>query len=162
MSIATRLIQTPVGPYVVAARDDGLTRVAPSSSSSRPPARRAGPAAQAHVAAGARALRAYFAGDAQAFAGLTLAPLGTDFQRRVWTALREIPFGSTESYGALARRIGRPGAARAVGQANHRNPLCIVLPCHRVVAARGALGGYAGGLDRKRWLLRHEASAGRD
>jgi methylated-DNA-[protein]-cysteine S-methyltransferase len=78
---------------------------------------------------------------------------GTPFQRRVWEELRRIPFGATWSYAELARRIGRPGASRAVGSANGRNPFAIVVPCHRVIASDGTLGGYGGGLDRKEWLL---------
>jgi len=84
---------------------------------------------------------------------------GTDFQRRVWTALRRIPHGETISYGELARRLGTPGASRAVGLANGRNPIAIVIPCHRVIGADGRLTGYGGGLRRKAWLLRHERSA---
>jgi methylated-DNA-[protein]-cysteine S-methyltransferase len=101
-------------------------------------------------------LRAYFAGALRAFA-LPLAPAGTDFQKRVWSALAAIPFGETRSYGAIAREIGRPGAARAVGLANGSNPISIIVPCHRVIGADGTLTGYGGGLDRKRWLLAHEA-----
>ena len=85
-----------------------------------------------------------------------MAPVGTPFQQRVWSALREIPFGDTASYGELAARIGQPTASRAVGLANGRNPIAIVVPCHRVIGAAGGLIGYAGGLDRKRWLLDHE------
>lgn len=100
-------------------------------------------------------LEAYFAGELEEFT-LELAPAGTPFQQRVWRALLEIPFGTTESYGALARRIGLPQAARAVGLANGRNPISIVIPCHRVIGADGSLTGYGGGLERKRWLLAHE------
>jgi methylated-DNA-[protein]-cysteine S-methyltransferase len=100
-------------------------------------------------------LAAYFAGELHAFS-LLLAPRGTPFQRRVWQALGEIPYGTTESYGALAARIDRPGAARAVGLANGRNPIGIIVPCHRVIGANGSLTGYGGGLERKRWLLDHE------
>jgi methylated-DNA-[protein]-cysteine S-methyltransferase len=81
---------------------------------------------------------------------------GTPFQRRVWSALREIPVGRTVSYGALAQQLGQPSAARAVGLANGRNPIGIVVPCHRVIGSNAALTGYAGGLARKRWLLEHE------
>lgn len=102
-------------------------------------------------------LQAYFAGHLRLF-DLPLAAGGTPFQQTVWRALREIPYGQTLSYGELAARIGQPGAARAVGLANGQNPLAIVVPCHRVIGARGALTGYAGGLARKRWLLTHEAS----
>lgn len=101
-------------------------------------------------------LRAYFAGERFEFA-LPLAPKGTPFQQTVWLALRDIPYGTTVSYGAVARSIGRPSASRAVGMANSRNPIGIVVPCHRVIGSSGALTGYAGGLDRKRWLLAHEA-----
>ena len=87
---------------------------------------------------------------------LDLAPSGTDFQRKVWTALSQIPYGTTESYGQLALRIGQPTASRAVGLANGRNPIAIVVPCHRVIGSSGTLTGYAGGLERKRWLLEHE------
>lgn len=97
-------------------------------------------------------LRAYFARDLTAFS-LHLAPEGTAFQRRVWGALREIPYGETESYGALARRIGRPGAARAVGRANAFNPISIVVPCHRVIGQDGSLTGYGGGMDVKERLI---------
>jgi len=82
---------------------------------------------------------------------------GTPFQLQVWAALEHIPFGETISYGELARRVGAPGAARAVGLANGRNPVPIVVPCHRVIGADGTLTGYGGGLDRKRWLLAHES-----
>ena len=88
---------------------------------------------------------------------LPLEPRGTDFQRRVWDSLRAIPFGETISYAELARRIDNPKAVRAVGAANGRNPLMIVVPCHRVIGADGSLTGFGGGIDRKRWLLDHEA-----
>ncbi|MCC6994868.1 MAG: methylated-DNA--[protein]-cysteine S-methyltransferase [Deltaproteobacteria bacterium] len=103
------------------------------------------------------ALRAYFGGQLEALEGLLVDGEGTDFQRRVWAALRQIPAGTTQSYGDLARRIGSPAAVRAVGAANGRNPIGVVVPCHRVIGADGTLTGYAGGLERKRWLLAHEA-----
>jgi methylated-DNA-[protein]-cysteine S-methyltransferase len=103
-------------------------------------------------------LRAYFAGERTAF-DLPLAPAGTPFHRRVWDLVRAIPHGSTASYGELAERLGVPRAARAVGAANGRNPLAIVIPCHRVVGARGALTGYAYGMDRKAALLALERGA---
>ncbi|QYF88227.1 methylated-DNA--[protein]-cysteine S-methyltransferase [Brevundimonas sp. PAMC22021] len=105
------------------------------------------------------ALEAWFAGDLRAFDGLTVVTGGTDFQRRVWAALREIPAGETRSYGQLAAAIGQPTAVRAVGLANGANPVGIVTPCHRVIGAGGALTGYAGGVERKRWLLEHERAA---
>lgn len=101
-------------------------------------------------------LSAYFAGELRDF-DLPLAPVGTPFQERVWQALRDIPYGATTSYSALANRIGAPGAARAVGLANGRNPIAIIIPCHRVIGAGGTLVGYGGGLNRKRWLLDLEA-----
>ena len=104
------------------------------------------------------ALKAYFAGKAPALPPLDLR--GTEFQLAVWRALLEIPWGETRSYGDVAARIGRAGSARAVGGANHENPIAILVPCHRVVASGGALGGYGGGIEKKRWLLAHEASHG--
>ena len=102
-----------------------------------------------------RQLREYFEGKRRAF-DLPLAPEGTVFQQRVWAALREIPWGEVRSYGDIARRIGQPGATQAVGGANHRNPIAILIPCHRVIGADGGMTGYGGGLDRKRALLRLE------
>lgn len=101
-------------------------------------------------------LTAYFAGDLRDF-NLSLAAAGTDFQLRVWRELVRIPFGESISYGELARRIGNPAASRAVGRANGENPISIIVPCHRVIGANGTLTGYGGGIDRKRWLLEHEA-----
>ena len=102
-----------------------------------------------------RQLEAYFAGRLSRF-DLPLDPLGTPFQQRVWHRLREIRYGTTTTYGDLAARIGNPRASRAVGRANHDNPIAIVIPCHRVVGANGALTGYASGIERKAWLLEHE------
>jgi methylated-DNA-[protein]-cysteine S-methyltransferase len=107
-----------------------------------------------HVAA----FHNYFAGDLAAIVQLVVKTAGTVFQREVWQALREIPCGSTISYSTLAQRIGRPAAVRAVGLANGSNPICVVVPCHRVIGADGSLTGYGGGLERKRWLLRHESA----
>ncbi len=100
-------------------------------------------------------LEQYFSGERTEFE-LPLQITGSEFQRRVWRALRSVPYAETRSYGELAASIGSPGAARAAGLANGRNPFAIVIPCHRVVGAQGALVGYGGGLDRKRWLLEHE------
>ncbi|MGH6959080.1 MAG: methylated-DNA--[protein]-cysteine S-methyltransferase [Dongiaceae bacterium] len=105
------------------------------------------------------ALRDYFAGDLAAVDGLPVAARGTDFQRAVWQALRQIPCGETISYGTLAQRVGRPTAVRAVGLANGANPVSIVVPCHRVIGSDGSLTGYGGGMERKRWLLAHEGRA---
>jgi methylated-DNA-[protein]-cysteine S-methyltransferase len=103
-------------------------------------------------------VRSYLEGDLGTLDGIPVATGGTAFQRQVWAALRQIPPGTTTSYGALAVRIGHPGASRAVGLANSLNPVALVVPCHRVVGAGGALTGYAGGLERKRWLIAHEAA----
>lgn len=100
-------------------------------------------------------LQAYFEGRLRDF-DLPFAATGTPFQQRVWTALCDIPYGETISYGELARRIGQPTASRAVGLANGQNPISIIVPCHRVIGANGTLTGYGGGLERKRWLLAHE------
>jgi methylated-DNA-[protein]-cysteine S-methyltransferase len=101
-------------------------------------------------------LAEYFAGERVRF-DLSLAADGTEFEQRVWAALREIPYGETRSYGELATGLGQPGAARAVGAANGRNRIAIVVPCHRVIGANGSLTGFAAGLDNKRALLEHEA-----
>lgn len=103
-----------------------------------------------------RALEAYFAGDLSAIDTVAVETGGTPFQREVWTALREIPLGQTMSYGALAAKIGRPKAVRAVGLTNGANPVSIVVPCHRVIGSDSSLTGYGGGLERKLWLLEHE------
>lgn len=102
-----------------------------------------------------RELAEWFAGERTTFS-LPLRPRGTPFQLEVWRALCEIPFGETRTYGEIAARLGRPSASRAVGAANGRNPIGIVVPCHRVIGADGTLTGYAGGMERKRWLLEHE------
>jgi methylated-DNA-[protein]-cysteine S-methyltransferase len=102
-------------------------------------------------------LRAYFAGDLAALDGLAIDPCGTSFQRQVWNELRRIPPGRTITYRELAERVNCPSGFRAAGNANRLNPLAVVIPCHRVIGSGGELRGYAGGLQRKRWLLAHEA-----
>ena len=106
----------------------------------------------------AKKLRAYLAGDIAALDSVEVDIDGTPFQQRVWRELRRIPAGTTISYGELARRIGQPKASRPVGAANGRNPVAIVIPCHRVIGADGTLTGYASGVERKRWLLAHEGA----
>jgi methylated-DNA-[protein]-cysteine S-methyltransferase len=103
-------------------------------------------------------LEAYLGGDLDALDAIEVDTGGTDFQRRVWKELRRIPVGTTISYGELARRVGNPKASRPVGAANGRNPVAIVVPCHRVIGADGTLTGYASGVERKRWLLAHEGA----
>ncbi|MEM9092667.1 MAG: methylated-DNA--[protein]-cysteine S-methyltransferase [Cyanobacteria bacterium P01_F01_bin.53] len=100
-------------------------------------------------------LTEYFTHKRETF-DIPLAPQGTPFQKEVWLSLHQIPFGETSSYGTLAQQLGKPGGARAVGAANGRNPISIIVPCHRVIASNGKMTGYAGGIDRKQWLLRHE------
>jgi methylated-DNA-[protein]-cysteine S-methyltransferase len=153
--LALATLDSPLGPLGLAASDDGLVAVDLPAGA---PARREGAARPDHPvhAAAAAQLRAYFAGERVAF-DLPLAARGTPFQELVWAGLRAVPYGETRSYGALAAAIGRPGAARAVGAANGRNPLGIVVPCHRVIGGSGDLVGYGGGLPAKRWLLAHEA-----
>jgi methylated-DNA-[protein]-cysteine S-methyltransferase len=107
-----------------------------------------------------RRLRSYFDGELHALDGMPVSMGGTEFQNRVWKALREIPAGRTQTYGELAARLGSAQAARAVGHANGLNPVAIIVPCHRVIGASSALTGYAGGLARKEWLLKHENSQG--
>jgi methylated-DNA-[protein]-cysteine S-methyltransferase len=106
-------------------------------------------------------LAAYLAGDLHALDSIEVDAAGTPFQRAVWAALRRIPAGTTVSYAQLAREIGAPAAVRAVGTANGQNPVAVVVPCHRVIRSDGTLGGYGGGLDRKRWLLAHEGATPR-
>jgi len=105
----------------------------------------------------ARQLEEYFAGRRREF-DVPIAPAGTAFQQKVWQALCAIPCGATASYGAIAKKVGSPAAMRAVGAANGRNPIAIIIPCHRVIGANGALTGYGGGMERKRWLLELEGA----
>jgi methylated-DNA-[protein]-cysteine S-methyltransferase len=145
--------ETPIGNLVLAADDAGLRHIL-FAADHIPPGWTLDPA---FLAAARQQISEYFAGMRQVF-DLPLAPAGTPFQQRVWRALVEIPYGRTASYGALAQRIGKPGAARAVGLANNRNPLPIVIPCHRVIGANGSLTGYGGGLPVKEHLLALEGA----
>jgi methylated-DNA-[protein]-cysteine S-methyltransferase len=151
-------LDSPIGPLLVTADDGAVTRLHMHEQRHTPgatdPSWEHDPDDPVLVAAAAQ-LREYFSGERTEF-DLPLAPVGTAFQREVWTALRGIPYGETESYGDVARRINRPGSSRAVGLANGRNPIAIVVPCHRVVGSTGALVGYGGGLERKRFLLELE------
>ncbi|MCI4589187.1 methylated-DNA--[protein]-cysteine S-methyltransferase [Sphingobium sp. BYY-5] len=157
MSLAQIIFQSPVGALPLVASDMGLVAILwPDDNPSRVRLGRMEERPDHPVLVEAQAqLTAYFAGLRSRF-DLPLDPRGTDFQRSVWTALLDIPFGETCSYADIARAIGRPSAVRAVGAANGRNPLSIVAPCHRVVGSNGALTGFAGGLEVKRWLLAHE------
>jgi methylated-DNA-[protein]-cysteine S-methyltransferase len=146
---------SPIGPLLATAADDGdaITGL----WFDRPPApgwRRDDDA----LGALRNQLDAYFAGTLQRF-DLPLAAPGTPWQRAVWDALMDVPYGETMSYGELAARLGKPTACRAVGAANGRNPISVIVPCHRLIGSDGTLTGYGGGLERKRWLLDHERSA---
>ena len=151
------IVDSPVGKLLLAGSPAGLGEI--RFLEGRPRDRGADPAwvrSDQAMRQAAGQLAEYFAGMRRRF-DLRIAPRGTPFQLRVWHALAGIPYGDTESYGALARRIGSKGAARAVGAANGQNPIPIVLPCHRVIGADGSLTGYGGGLDIKRVLLALEA-----
>jgi methylated-DNA-[protein]-cysteine S-methyltransferase len=145
-------IDSPLGPLLAAGSEHGLTHLLMDAQRAPEGATRDDAAfTELH-----RELDAYFAGELRGFTA-RLAPAGGAFEQRVWAALQTIPYGKTISYGALAEAIGAPRAARAVGLANGRNPIAIIIPCHRVIGASGALTGYAGGLARKRTLLDLEA-----
>jgi methylated-DNA-[protein]-cysteine S-methyltransferase len=147
---------SPLGDLLLTMGDGGLTGVYMHAHDPRPLPGCARD--EAPFAAATAQLDEYFAGERTTF-DLRLAPSGTPFELRVWDELKRIPYGQTTTYGELARLLGRPGAARAVGRANGRNPISIVVPCHRVIGASGALTGYAGGLERKQALLALEGAA---
>lgn len=147
-------VRTPIGPITLTSNGRALTRLWLTDTDLDDDA--AGPSGEDAVLAAARAqLEAYFDMRLQQF-DLPLEPHGTEFQRRVWDSLRQIAFGETISYAELARRVDKPKAVRAVGAANGRNPLMIIVPCHRVIGADGSLTGFSAGIERKRWLLDHE------
>ncbi|HUL02217.1 MAG TPA: methylated-DNA--[protein]-cysteine S-methyltransferase [Gemmatimonadales bacterium] len=149
-------LSTPVGELTLTASDAALTGVYFPSSRQVPRLHAGEQGAGGEVLALARRqLEEYFAGSRTTFE-LPLALAGTPFELRVWEMLQRIPYGTTTSYGELARRLDEPSASRAVGTANARNPIPIIVPCHRVIGANGDLTGYGGGLDRKLWLLEHE------
>ena len=154
MTLHALTLRSPVGALLLVAGDRALVAIDLPGA-----ARERGPEAPDHpvLSRAAAQLAEYFAGRRKAF-DLPLAPAGTPFQQAVWRALADIPFGETRTYAGLARALGRPRAARAVGAANGRNPLPIVLPCHRVIGSDGGLTGYAGGLAVKRRLLELEGA----
>ena len=160
--LVSATVDSPVGPLTVVVSDRGVRAIMwPDDDAARVPA--AHPAqppsgvVSEHpiLASVARQLDEYFAGERTEF-DVALDPVGTDFQHAAWRALREIPFGETASYGEQAERMGDRNKARAVGAANGRNPISIIVPCHRVVGANGSLTGFAGGIETKRFLLDHE------
>ena len=142
------IIPTPLGPLHICEETGAICAIDFTTGDLCPPE-------TPLLMAAARQLTAYFAGELRVF-DLPLRLEGTAFQLQCWQALQTIPYGETISYGDQARRIGRPKAVRAVGGANHHNPISIVVPCHRVIGTDGSLTGYGGGLDKKAWLLHHE------
>ena len=160
MTTMFTVVDSPIGDLRIVARDGAITAIEFSpfrpSAIGEPVGTREDD--NPLLRSAADQLAAYFQRDLKEF-DLPLAPRGTDFQQRVWEQLREIPFGKTASYGEIASRLGmKPGASRAVGLANGANPLAIVVPCHRVIGSDGSLTGYAGGLERKRYLLGLESA----
>ena len=156
------VMPSPIGPLTLVAEAGQLTALYLDSQRHRPDEDSLGEPGNPGAApfgAAARQLADYFAGQLTEF-DLPLAPAGTDFQRQVWAALRTIPYGQTWSYAQLAEKIGRASAVRAVGLANGKNPISVVIPCHRVIGSDCSLTGYGGGLDRKRFLLDLESAGG--
>jgi methylated-DNA-[protein]-cysteine S-methyltransferase len=156
MKIFCRL-DSPIGPLLLTSDGESLTGLYMGTPSKQPQmgsdwieGSDAGPLTRAE-----RQLMEYFSGNRKVF-DLPLELEGTEFQKRVWWQLSKIPFGETLSYGQLANRLGNPNASRAVGLANGRNPIAVIVPCHRVIGADGSLTGFGGGIPRKRWLLSHE------
>jgi methylated-DNA-[protein]-cysteine S-methyltransferase len=158
MSIANyfTIVSSPVGRLTLVGVDDSLVGLYFDDDPHAAPARAAARRDDRRLRAVTTALEEYFAGTRTTF-DLPLAPVGSPFQRQVWEALRRIPFGETATYGQIARALGKPAASRAIGGANHRNPIAIIVPCHRVIGAAGSMTGYGGGLRRKRLLLELEA-----
>jgi methylated-DNA-[protein]-cysteine S-methyltransferase len=152
------VVDSPLGPLVLVAEEGAVAVLGPLAGSGPPDPSRAGHRDDDVLPELRAQLDAYWAGTLRDF-DVALAPGGTAFQQRVWAALRTIPYGETWSYAQLAAAIGAPTAVRAVGAANGRNPVFVVVPCHRVIGSSGKLVGYAGGLDRKRFLLDHERAA---
>lgn len=149
------VIDSPVGPLTLVATDGALCGIYMHGQRHRPAAETFGPPDVTGFTDVIEQLYGYFDGSRARFE-VPMAFVGTEFQNRVWTALRDIPYGHTVSYGQLAEAIGNPAASRAVGLANGRNPISIIVPCHRVVGSTGDLTGYGGGLERKRFLLEFE------
>jgi len=150
--VARLTFESPIGPMEIAGTERGILRVEflPSCGEDTPNTPEC-----LHECRDQ--LEGYFTGSLRVFS-VPLIPEGTPFQKSVWRELMNIPYGSTASYGRIAEMTGNPGAARAVGQANNRNPVAVVIPCHRVIGHRGDLVGYGSGLWRKEWLLKHEGS----
>ena len=170
MNLTLSWLESPIGPLALACDDAGVVRGLSFGEGLIGAMRREYPGAGlgegVAPAAAARAIAAYFDGDREALARVdwsldgarSASGAGDGFQARVWRALAEVPAGVTISYGEMAKRAGEPGAAQAAGTALNRNPIPLVLPCHRVIGADGAMVGFGGGLERKTWLLRHEGA----
>ncbi|MFE0098807.1 methylated-DNA--[protein]-cysteine S-methyltransferase [Streptomyces sp. NPDC059009] len=152
------LMDSPYGPLTLVATDGTLSGLYMTDQRHRPPEETFGDRDPAPFGEAIRQLEAYFAGELTDF-DLELRLDGTPFQRSVWRRLQQIPYGETRTYGELAEALGKPGASRAVGLANGKNPIGVIVPCHRVVGANGSLTGYGGGLDRKQRLLEFEGGA---
>ncbi|MEU9312071.1 methylated-DNA--[protein]-cysteine S-methyltransferase [Streptomyces sp. NPDC048256] len=149
------IVDSPYGPLTLVADDGVLCGLYMTEQRHRPPEENFGPRDDTLFGDAQEQLKAYFTGELKEFS-LELRLHGTPFQRSVWDGLRKIPYGETRTYGELAEALGNPTASRAVGLANGRNPIGIIVPCHRVIGAGGGLTGYGGGLDRKRRLLDFE------
>lgn len=162
MTFHAHEFETPIGRMITVVDEDAAVRLLEFANGRSPSAHvaRFGPEVRwtanacAHVVA---AVDQWFAGDRKALDSLELRPAGTAFSKQVWSEVRKVPFGSTASYGDIAARLGRPGASRAVGRANGANPVCLAIPCHRIVGADGSLTGYGGGLATKAALLAFES-----
>ncbi len=152
MQLRYRTIPSPIGPLTLAGAGSTLMHLRMAEQTHEPDRSEWEPADPGAFADVVRQLDAYFAGSLTEF-DVDLDLVGTEFQRKVWGALQTIPYGETRSYGEIAEQIGSPGAFRAVGTANGRNPISIIVPCHRVIGSGGGLTGYGGGIDRKRQLL---------
>ena len=161
MTATHTLIESPIGELTLVAEDGKLTGLYFPHHWYRPDSATFGDRDEAGFGAARRQLAEYFAGDRERF-DLTLGPRGDEFQQRVWERIGRIPYGATVSYGELAQELGGGVSAKDVGAAVGRNPLCVIVPCHRVVGKDGGLTGYAGGLARKRFLLRLEEPAAAD
>jgi methylated-DNA-[protein]-cysteine S-methyltransferase len=150
------VVSSPIGTLLLTSNGEGLTglHMEPADGFAIDPEWEEDASAFTEAA---KQLAAYFAGELKTF-DLPLALDGTPFQKQVWKELQRIPYGRTISYQELANRVGNPKASRAVGSANGKNPVAVIVPCHRVIATGGTLGGFGGGLERKEWLLRHEKS----
>lgn len=155
--ILTSTLESPIGPLTLLARDGVLTSLTMHEHRHSSPPPTDAVVDDAWFKDVAQQLDRYFAGELSTF-DVEMDLRGTEFQQRVWAQLCEIPYGATISYGELAKRVGNAHASRAVGLANGRNPISIIVPCHRVIGAGGSLTGYGGGLERKRWLLEHESA----